>query len=227
MKKQIYKIVPILILFLLATGVKAQQQIIKTSPLGYVYGMYNLQYERMLTDYSAINVSASYLKPNLFDQDEYIIDFLGLDISEKLDINGVALNLDYRLFSQNQAGPRGFYIAPYLRYMRVASLLTVDGQFMVMDKHDNLVEVDHIETGFTLDRYGYGIKLGVQWLIADRFSIDWNFGGIGADLYKTVTITDEGYGYDEEIGYYPTEDKTTTFDWNYAFSTNLTIGFAF
>ena len=220
------KIYPIILLLLITLGAKAQEQVIKTSPLGYVYGRYNLQYERMLTDYTSVNISASYLKPNLFGMETIVNTLLGVEILEDMSLSGVAINADYRLYSQNQDGPRGFYIAPYLRFMDLAYTAKINGDFYQVNANGSVSKVDQIETGISIFRYGFGLKLGAQWMIGDRFSIDWNFGGLGADLFKTVTSA-EGLYNSENEGYVTVQEDGIEYTWNYAFSTNFTIGFAF
>ncbi len=86
----------------------------------------------------------------------------------------------------------------------------------------NAEDIDgDIKTGYTANRFGYGLKIGAQWVIKDLITIDWNFGGLGADLYRFSTF-DYVYKDDKYV-----QDKSVDYLWRLAFATNLTVGYAF
>lgn len=216
----------IILLFLITIGASAQENIVKTSPMGFAYGKYNLQYERMLSEYSSVNISASYLKPNLYGFDDVFGDLSGIEVIEGWSLNGAAFSVDYRLYSQNQTGPRGFYLAPYLRYSGLGFVTRVDADVVLIDHEGAATEVDYLESGISVTRYGFGLKMGAQWLVSDLISIDWNFGGAGADLYKLIAYG-ETNGIVPGMGNVTMQEIDVNYRWRYAFAMNLTFGVAF
>lgn len=205
---------------MIAISAFSQENIIKTSPLGLTYGRYNIQYERLITDYTSASVSASYIRPNLFGLEDAINDLLLIDILEGTSLNGATLHFDYRIYSRNQTGSRGFYIAPYLRYATIGfktNVVIPDVQLTTEEEQS----LSDIKTGFSINRFGYGLKFGAQWIIKDVFSIDWNFAGVGADLYNIKT-----FDYYYSNGEY-NENIFTDNSWRWSFATNFTIGYAF
>lgn len=219
------KIYVLFVVVFIVNAASAQKNVIKTSPLGYIYGKYNLQYERMLTDYSSVNVSASYIQPNLFGLQDYISGILTENFDATWKLNGAALSADYRLYTQKESGPKGFYVAPYLRYTKVGSVLRTDANIYLVDDKGVATTIDYLETGMSFLRYGFGVKIGTQWLIADRVSIDWNFGGIGADMYQT-NFYEESKAYVNGV-LEPTQEIYKIYRWRYAFAMNFTVGYAF
>lgn len=205
---------------MIAISAFSQENIIKISPFDLTYGRYNIQYERLLTEYTSASVSASYIRPNLFGLEDIINDFFLIDILEGTSLNGAALHFDYRIYSRKQTGSRGFYIATYLRYATIGfktNVVIPDVQLTPEEKQS----LSDIKTGFSINRFGYGLKFGAQWIIKDVFSIDWNFAGIGADLYNIKTF--DYYYSDGEYN----EDIFTDNSWRWSFATNFAIGYAF
>jgi hypothetical protein len=145
-----------LIAFIIAINAFSQKNVVKTTPLGFVYGRYNLQYEKILTDYTSASISASYLKPNLLGFDNLIQDFLLIDIKDDWSFNGVAIHFDYRLYSKNKPGPQGFYVAPYIRYAGIdlTANLNLSEQSSYISPEDIAGD---IKTVFTANRFGYGL----------------------------------------------------------------------
>ena len=197
----------------------AQSNVIKFNPIGLVYAKYNLQYERMLTDYTSASISCSYIKPTIPDIG-FITDLLS-DIGIENTFSGAAVELDYRLYSKNQTGPRGFYIGPYFRYTQFGFTSKIsDLDYPMSDS-----SVDYLKTGFSFGRVGAGIKLGAQWVLFKHVTIDWNFFGLGADyylfkLFSDGTVTDNGQTYSSQDvekhgGFFP------------AINTDFSIGYTF
>lgn len=75
----------------------AQDQIIKTNPLGLAFGNFNAVYEKALNEKSSISVGGSYL-----------YSFLGTDVT------GFGLNSEWRYYITNttKPAPEGFYAGP-------------------------------------------------------------------------------------------------------------------
>jgi hypothetical protein len=192
------KKITILIISLIFTQLLfAQKNVIKFNPIALTYGRYNLQYERMLTDYTSASISCSYIHPTIPNL-SIITDALD-DIGIGTSFGGAAVELDYRMYSKNKTGPRGFYIGPYFRYTGVGISVQIDDlDFPVIDS-----SVDHLKDGFNASRTGLGIKFGAQWVLFKCITIDWNFFGLGADyysfkLYSEGTVSKGGQTYSEQ-----------------------------
>lgn len=86
---------------LAAAPLSAQDQIIKTNPLGLAFGNFNAVYEKALNESSSVSVGASYL-----------YSFLGTDVS------GFGVNGEYRFYITNQTkpAPEGFYAGPSIGF---------------------------------------------------------------------------------------------------------------
>ncbi len=154
----------------------AQKNIIKISPIGLTWGEYNLQYERMITDYTSASISASYIQPNFLQNDIFtVLENYGITRT----CNGGAIRLDYRLYSKDKTGPQGFYVGPYLRYTGLGYIFNIENlQFPALESG-----VEELEAGFRFAQMGLGVKLGAQWLFFDCVTVDWNFFGLGVDYY--------------------------------------------
>jgi hypothetical protein len=170
------KITLIIIALLVFQFSYAQKNIIKISPLGLTWGEYNLQYERMITDYTSASISASYIQPNFLQNEIFeVLENYGITRT----CNGGAVRLDYRMYSKNKPGPQGFYIGPYLRYTGLGYIINIDDlQFAPLESG-----IDNLESGFRFAQMGLGVKLGAQWLLFNCVTVDWNFFGLGVDYY--------------------------------------------
>jgi hypothetical protein len=158
----------------------AQKNVIKFNPIGLTYGKYNLQYERMLTDYTSASISCSYINPNI-PEIAMISDVLS-SIGIEGSFDGYAVELDYRLYSKNKPGPRGFYIGPYFRHTNLGLVVELDPQYG---------DIGYLKEGFIGTRTGAGLKFGAQWVLFNCVTIDWNFFGFGFDYYG-LKIYSEG-----------------------------------
>lgn len=214
------KIYLLLIVVSITVSAFAQKNIIKTSPLGLLYGRYNLQYERLLSEHTSASASVSYLQPSLFGLEKMFSEFVGYDILEDTRMKGVSIFLDYRAYPMNKTGAHGFYIAPYMRYSSLGFRTNVNLSGMNLSSEEEQ-SLNNIKTGFSIDRIGYGLKIGMHWVVKDVISIDWNFAGVGADLYNFKT-----FDYYKEYGVYK-EKITDENIWRLSYAMNFAIGYAF
>jgi hypothetical protein len=197
----------------------AQKNIIKLNPFGLTYGKYNLQYERMLTDYTSTSISCSYIHPNIPNM-EFITSLLE-DIGIETSFGGVAFELDYRMYSKNKPGPQGFYIGPYIRYTGMGISAQVDElSFPLADN-----SIDHVKTGFYGMRTGLGVKFGAQWLLWNCVTIDWNFFGLGADYYL-LKVYSEGTETKNGMTYSKQDVEKTQFFWP-GLNSDFSVSYAF
>lgn len=75
----------------------AQNQVVKTNPLGLAFGNLNATYERVLSESSSLNISAS-----------YFYGFAGIDV------NSIGVGAGWRYFftHKKKPVPAGFYVQP-------------------------------------------------------------------------------------------------------------------
>lgn len=104
------------------------------------------------------------------------------------EFSGFTVTGEYRIYGKKKGAPSGLYYAPYLRYASYKYLLddTIDGNF---------TNIDAKATTF-----GLGAQLGYQWIIKDRFVIDWGVLGVALQRYNlssTFTSTDDMVNFQE------------------------------
>jgi hypothetical protein len=84
--------------------------------------------------------------------------------------------VDFRFYKASKGAPRGFYYAPYFKFLK--------GDMDLVIPNTDLNYTETISaTGASL---GAGLNLGVNWLIKNRVSIDWTFLALG---FQSVTST--------------------------------------
>jgi hypothetical protein len=184
----------------------AQQNVVKLAPFSLIYGKYNLQYERMLTDYTSASVSISFLKPNIPNSDFVagMLEMIGLESN----MDGFSVELDYRFYSQNKPGPRGFYIGPYFRHTSLNAIAEP-------------ISASDFKVGIMGSRTGAGVKLGAQWVLFDKMTIDWTFLGLGVDYYGAKVFGE--VVSDGEL----VQDEYKTGGFMTGFNSGFTIGYTF
>jgi hypothetical protein len=88
---------------------------------------------------------------------------------------GYAITPELRFYpggDEDKPAPRGFYLAPYLRYAKYKVLQTVSYQDRPNDP-TYTAEAEQTYSGFN-----GGLMIGYQWIISDHFAIDlWIIGG--------------------------------------------------
>jgi hypothetical protein len=160
---------PIIVMALLSLTVSAQKKnVIRTNISDPFYGAYNLSYERVVNQNQSVNLKLGYFKPTtsfLIDPTDFSTkDFTVLGIG-----GGLQTSFEYRFYTGAKDAPKGFYVAPYARYLSLKGYFTddIDNTFFNVDGSLNLG--------------GIGVQLGAQWLIKDIVSIDFSFFGAGVD----------------------------------------------
>jgi len=186
--KKMNKIKLIALSLLVSGFVSAQNNVIKTGLPNILYGEYQLGYERMINSSQSMQLKAGYFQP----VSSFLIDKDLFRFTDQYSIKGVdggfQTSLEYRFYMGENQGPKGLYLAPYARLAQLYMGYT--------DVIDNL-EFD-VSTRFTLA--GVGAQVGYQWLINDRFCIDFNFFGAGIDFWvPRITYSREGYSSYQNI----------------------------
>ena len=162
-----------------------QENIIKTSVGGPLFGEFSLNYERLITENSSLNFKIGYWKPTMspFFSGE---TFTPRQYTFKENQGTPEVSIEYRFYVGKAKSLNGLYVAPYLRNWNMKGIYTdeIDG---------NVFNVDA-----KIHTYGIGAQLGYQWIINETFAIDFSFFGAGVDFYNlklVYTIPLSGFDY--------------------------------
>lgn len=91
------KVVLSLAFVVLAFGLNAQSNVIKTNPLALAFGDFNATYERVLNNSSSLQISG-----------HYMFKFL----SEEVNLGGVGLGYRFYITHAKKPVPAGFHVTP-------------------------------------------------------------------------------------------------------------------
>lgn len=91
------KLILSLVFVVLAFGLSAQSNVIKTNPLALAFGSFNATFERVVNPSSSILISG-----------QYMFKLLG----EEVNLGGIGLGYRYYFTHAKKPVPGGFYITP-------------------------------------------------------------------------------------------------------------------
>lgn len=169
--------ITLLIILCASVGYSQRQNVINHPKQGIklgVTGLFSnniqLTYEYLLNKKSGINVTGALFIPRKapFRITERISKEESVIIN-KDRFTGYSFGLDYRFYLGTKGAGRGFYFGPFMRYYRYH--ITIEAQ--------NVSSNNSYEGTVGLGSFSGGAQFGAQWLIKDRYSIDWGFAGIG------------------------------------------------
>ena len=154
---------------------------VKVNALQIVNGEANIEYERVIEDIVSLQLRPSYffdnpvqINPDNFDKSGY-----GLDFEAKF------------FFAHDAEAPQGFYFSPYI----MSSWFTEE----IEEDTDNNIEADEDK----LHLLQYGLAVGYQKIINERFVLDANLGNNRNDIYETDLENDDFYDNDYDGFYMP------------------------
>ncbi len=164
----------------------AQENVVKMSVTGLSYGDFSLSYERAVTPKSAINFTVGYINPNvsLLNSFEKTETSSGM-VLRKLG-SGFHTSFDYKFYLSEGEGIKGFYIAPYLRFLNFNSTFSDE------------IDKTYFDVDLRFSSIGLGFQMGYQWIVFDKVTIDWYFLGVnGAYMFpKLVYSIANNSGFD-------------------------------
>jgi hypothetical protein len=114
--------------------------------------------------------------------------------SEPMLLRGFAITPELRIYTGRHGAPRGFYLAPYLRYVNYRTSRRFDREIAQITGG----AVTEAELFARFRGTGIGLMVGSQWFIKNRFSIDWwalggHLGGgslgVGIDGYNDLSLS--------------------------------------
>jgi hypothetical protein len=164
-----------------AFAVNAQQNVAKIGVGSILNSTINLEYERVLNDNSSVLGEIGIGIPA--DIGDAVFTATGVDgtTAEGITVTeGKASSFyfvgEYRYYTKGE-GARGFYVAPYLKFSNYSFDITGEYNNTASGISDIPAEIN---TNMFVATIGAGI--GYQWLINDKFAINWNIVGLGASL---------------------------------------------
>ncbi len=159
MKKQVFLVVLLCAIAFSATA----QQAVKIGPLGFLFGNYNLRYEKGISEKGSVQVGANYYSYELFD----------------VSSTGFGLDAAYRNYFKEAI--RGAYVAPALGFQTNTTSVSVDDDtsvgFSLLNIGATLGYQWVAGGGFVTDLglgYGYNVELGKD----DQLLNDYGGGGV-------------------------------------------------
>ena len=177
MKKGLF----IFILSLSCMFAKGQElkNVIKFSPLSLPLNSAVFEYERMLNEKNALEFGLGIPVSRTF------VTKFGMDWNEGENITNdklgiFSLRAAYRHYTGKSLLPKGFYIAPYLKYQGISA--AADNK---RDLEDNTGFSTYDENYDTkINTFSAGFQLGYQFLISNTVTLDLFFFGLEAGLGK-------------------------------------------
>lgn len=156
------------------------QHVAKLNLAAFSFRNVSLQYEKPFSDKMSAGLGLRFMIPRTIpayvDATE---DGSGSTGDSKM--TGWSVTPEFRFYTGGEA-PTGFYLAPYFRYTNFK--LETEGSYVDDDGFTQYYPLTGKYNGF-----GGGIMIGNQWLINDKFSIDWWIIGVH---YGTATASLEG-----------------------------------
>jgi hypothetical protein len=169
------------------------KNLIKFNLAGLIVSTYELQYERVISNKQSIALTLG-ISPNapLPFKNTLLKDFGGNEDArraiETTKFTKYTATLEYRFYFSGKA-PKGFYFAPFVRYMNMK--LSQDYTFT---PSDNKLHTAHMNSQF--GGFGAGFLIGDQFLLGPHWAIDWWILG---QFYGT-TINADFIGTDPQMG---------------------------
>ncbi len=183
------------ILLLFVSDLKAQDNVVKLGVPALLGGRFNLSYERVLDSKKSVQVTFGALiprkTPGFFTTSDTIANNFDV-LSGKWNSMGLTGQMRFYVKDKKEA-PAGFYVAPYVGYNRHS--MKFDAQYERGDASNANVDFD-----VTYQNIDFGVLLGTQWIINEKFSIDFNYFGIGLgrNAFKfKYTSDDPDVNYEE------------------------------
>ncbi|MGG9971989.1 DUF3575 domain-containing protein [Ferruginibacter sp. SUN002] len=178
------------------TGVT--KNLVKLNLSSLVVGNYMAQYERVIGKRSSLALAIGYAPNASLPFKNALLDQFGDNQDAKEAIESTVYTkwtytLEYRYYLGKKGAPKGFYVAPFARYMS----MELDHEFRFTPS-DNIRHTAAIHSKF--NAFGGGVMFGTQWLIKKNWGIDfWIVGGFyGSDINAKFHGTDPIGGLDAQ-----------------------------
>ena len=162
--------------FDIAKVTKRNKNIVKLNLLPLGIKNISLNYERILADRRTASLTVNTFIPGTTPS--FLSSLVSSESPDTDDFSGFSVTGDYRFYGNQKGAPKGFYYAPFARYANYKY------------SFDTTIENNLSNANTALTTYGVGIQIGTQWVIKDRFVIDWGILGVSIQQYNvTSTFT--------------------------------------
>lgn len=166
------------------TGAENRKNVLKIDPVKLILGGINLSYERVITHKTSINIRAKYHSLGFIERTigDYSTsgDNYTFKLINKPDFYSFGVDAEYRFYLNRKNVSRGFYVAPYGRYLNYTAKFEGEYTGMISQKLTTI----NGEIKPTLTIKGVGAQIGVHWLLKNHVSIDWGIAGLELDRYN-------------------------------------------
>ncbi len=174
-------ILSILVFSLICMGIRGQEKknTIKILPISLPLNSAVVEYERMLNEKNALEFGIGFPIKSTF------VDKFGMTWSEDENISNdelgiFSLRAAYRHYTGASMLPKGFYIAPYIKYQGISA--SADNVREITDDLGNSSYNENYDA--KIHTIGAGCQLGYQFLISKTVTLDLFFFGLEAGLGK-------------------------------------------
>lgn len=171
----------VIILSLTAINIWGQEKknAIKFSAMSLPLNSVVFEYERMLNEKNAVEFGLG------IPTNQSFVDKFGMNWSEDENISNdkfgiFSLRAAYRHYTGQSMLPKGFYIAPYIKYQGISA--AADNKRTVEDDLGNFTYDENYDT--KINTISAGFQLGYQFLISKTVTLDVFFLGLEAGLGK-------------------------------------------
>lgn len=148
-----------------------KKNIIKLNLTSLIFTNFSLQYERILSKKTSFALGVGIRPKSGLPFAKSLKDKFGSnsDAARAIDdtkLSNFNITPEFRFYVGRKGAPRGFYIAPFLRY----NSLKLD-QFYRFTPSDNLKHVANISG--SINSFGAGVLFGTQYNLGKRMTLDW------------------------------------------------------
>lgn len=169
-------------------GAMAQKNIVKYNPFGTIlYKTVPLSYERVLAEKLSVSLGVgvripSYIggKAGEFLSDTASFGSSGFGIDK---LKGYFFTPEIKFYPGKKGHGKGFYLGPYYRYSKYWTGMSAS----YVDKDGFNYDFD---ADIAIKTSGIGLQLGAQWLIKDKFAIDFYFLGPRYEMKKIIAYVE-------------------------------------
>lgn len=171
------KLITAIVLFIFAAISYGQSNIIKTNLFSATMARsFNIGYERVINDKMSGVVNINMIPAGQPFIIKRAIDLIGGESADfgTFKLGGFSIAPEWRFYTSGKKdAPKGFYVAPYLKYLSYKATYSFDNESEEDSSGFTIITTTPISLTGKLSGIGFGCQLGWQWLISDKVSIDW------------------------------------------------------
>jgi hypothetical protein len=154
------------------------KNVLKVNLTGLLFSNYSFQYERMLSRKISLALSvrtqpkgpipATGFVEGLIDDPETFAEL------ERLRLGNFALTPEVRFYLGKKSGPRGFYVAPFMRYSKF-QIEVADFEYAVTENVNgqDITETRTLNLNGDIKGITGGLMFGSQWRLGRSVYLDW------------------------------------------------------